>query len=89
MNNVYTLSLGHVLQVGARCSSVVDRPLMVGLVVGSILHGGPIVLFLVATSDPVRGMCYPVRGMVHINDPILRVSSLAISVVLYHMSGAV
>ena len=37
---------------GARCSSVVRAFLMVRWVVGSILHGGPIELFLVPASDP-------------------------------------
>ena len=62
---------------------------MVRWVIGSILHGGPIELFLV---QPVfhdwcktgRGMCYPVCGMMHIKEPLLLigkrqgVSSLAI-----------
>ena len=45
---------------------------MVRSVVGSILHGGPIELFLVPASDlrlvcdKGRGMCYPVCGMMHI-----------------------
>ena len=37
---------------GARCSSVVERPLMMRWVVGSILHGGSIDLFLVPPSVP-------------------------------------
>ena len=49
---------------------------MVGWVVGSILHGGPIELFLVPASAPGlvykgRGMCYPVCGMVLIKDPLM------------------
>ena len=49
---------------------------MVRWVVGSILHGGPIELFLVPASDPqlvykCRGMCLPVCGMVHIKEPLL------------------
>ena len=34
-------------RLGARCSSVVERPLIVSWVVGSIPHGGPSELFLV------------------------------------------
>ena len=37
---------------GARCSSEVKRSLMVRWVVGSILHGGPILLFLGPASAP-------------------------------------
>ena len=47
---------------------------MVQWVVRSILHGGPIELFLVpasVTNDKGRGMCYPVCGMVHIKEPLL------------------
>ena len=47
---------------------------MVRWVVGSILHGGPIELFLVPASaarNKGRGMCYPVCGMVHIKEPLL------------------
>ena len=40
---------------------------MVRWVVGSILHGGPIELFLV----PANGMCYPVCGVMHIKEPLL------------------
>ena len=40
---------------------------MVQWVVGSILHGGHIELFLVTGC----GMCYPVCGMMHINEPLL------------------
>ena len=36
--------------LGARCSSVVERPLMVQWVIGSIPHGGLIELFLVPVS---------------------------------------
>ena len=43
---------------------------MVRWVIGSILHGGPIELFLVPASAPRAishsSMCYPVCGMVHI-----------------------
>ena len=41
---------------------------MVQWVVGSIRHGGPIELVLVAE---VVGMYYPVSGMTHIKDPLL------------------
>ena len=45
---------------------------MVRWVVGSILHGGPIEIFLVTASGPKgRGMCYPVCGMMHIKEPLL------------------
>ena len=62
---------------GARCSSEVERSLMVRWVVGSILHGvDPLSYF---SFQPVlhnwcnkgRGMCYPVCGMVHIKEPLL------------------
>ena len=33
--------------------------------------GGPIELFFVPASDKGRGMCYPVCGMVHINEPLM------------------
>ena len=38
--------------LGARCNSVLERSVIVRWVVGSILHRGPIELFLVTTSDP-------------------------------------
>ena len=41
-------SLSHIS--GSRCSSVVERPLMVQWIVGSILHGGLIDLFLLTAS---------------------------------------
>ena len=49
---------------------------MEGWVIGSILHGGPIKLFL---AQPVLhdwcikgcGMCYPVCGMMHVKEPLL------------------
>ena len=44
----YTL----ILILGARCSSVVERSLVVRCVVGSILHGRPIVLFLIPVTAP-------------------------------------
>ena len=45
------------LCLGARCSSVVECPLVVRWVVGSILHGGPIEKFLVAASAPKTLVC--------------------------------
>ena len=63
--------------VGAGRSSEVERSLMVRWVVGSILHGvDPLSYF---SFQPVlhdwcnkgSGMCYPVRGMVHIKEPLL------------------
>ena len=53
--------------LGARCSSVVERPFMGRWVVGSIPHGVPIELFLVPTSfhdwlTKDRRMCYPFCG---------------------------
>ena len=49
---------------------------MVRWVVGLILHGEPIELFLVQPvlhdwCNKSRGMCYPVCGMVHIKEPLL------------------
>ena len=49
---------------------------MVRWVVGSILHGRPIELFLVPASAPRlveqrSCMCHPVCGMVHIKEPLL------------------
>ena len=50
---------------------------MVRWVVGSILHGGAIELFLVPASGPRlvynkgRGLSYPVCGMMHIKEPLL------------------
>ena len=43
---------------------------MVQWVVESILHGGPIELFL-NWFNKLRGMCYTVCGMVHIKEPLL------------------
>ena len=40
---------------------------MVQWVIGSILHGGPIELFII----PGCGMCCPVCGMVHIREHLL------------------
>ena len=66
--------------LGARCSSEVERSLLVRWVVGSILHGlDPLSYF---SFQPVlhdwcnkgRGMCYPVCGMVHIKKPHLAVN---------------
>ena len=44
---------------------------MVRLVVESIIHGGPIDLFLIPASAPRVCMCYPLCGMVHIKEPLL------------------
>ena len=44
---------------------------MVGWVIGSIPHGGPIKLVLHNWCREDRGMCYPVCGMVHIKEPLL------------------
>ena len=49
---------------------------MVQWVIGSILHGGSIELFLVPASTPRVvykgcGMCYPVCGMMHIKKNLL------------------
>ena len=49
---------------------------MVRWVIGSILHGGPIELFLIPVSTPTTGVtkvvvCYPVCGMMHIKEPLL------------------
>ena len=61
---------------GVRSSSVVECLLMVRWVIGLILHGGLIELFLVPASAPRWcnngcGMCYPAYGMVNIKDPLL------------------
>ena len=48
-SSVVTQTSFFVLYVGARCSTVVEHPLMVRLVVGSTPHSGPIELFLVPT----------------------------------------
>ena len=61
-------------------------PLMVRWVIGSILHGGPIELFLIPATvlhnwcNKVCGMCYPVCGMVHIKEPLLLIESCRIYV---------
>ena len=54
-----------------------ERSLMLRWVVGSILHGeNPLSYFtfqpvLHDWCNKVRGMCYPVCGMVHIKEPLL------------------
>ena len=64
---------------------------MVRWIVGSILHGRPIGLFLVPASAP------RLVGMMHIKEPLLLIEKsspfggsrgfpLSLSVVLYHMS---
>ena len=62
---------------GAGRSSGIERSLMVRWVVGSIRHGvDPLIYFsfqpvLHDWCNKVRGMCYPVCGMVHIKEPLL------------------
>ena len=60
---------------GERYSFMVERPLKVRWVVGSIPHGRCTELFLVSTSVPSNGVtravvCYPIYGMLHISDAI-------------------
>ena len=43
---------------------------MVRLIVGSILHGGPIEV-LHDWCNKSRGVCYSVCGMMHIKEPLL------------------
>ena len=51
---------------------MVERSLMVRWVIGSILHGGLIVLFLVPTSAPrLVYILILSDGMVHTKDPLL------------------
>ena len=51
---------------------------MVRLIVGSILHGGPIGLFLVPASYPrLVQQRYPVCGMMHIKDPLQLIKRIA------------
>ena len=50
---------------------VLQRSLVVRWVVGSILHGGHIELFLRDWCNKGCYMCYPVFGMVHIKEPLL------------------
>ena len=65
---------------------------MVRWVVGLIIHGGPIELFLIPAS-----MCYPVCGMMHIQEPYKRVAyvvaagflSRYLSGPFYHMPDAI
>ena len=84
-------------------SSEVERSLMVRSVVRSILHGvDPLSYFSIQRvlhdwCNKVRGMCYPVCGMVHIKEPLLlidksigqRVSFLTTRMVLNHMSDRI
>ena len=69
---------------GAGRSSEIERSLMVRWVVGSILHGvDPLSYF---SFQPVLhdwcnkgcGMCYPVCGMVHIKEPLLKISIIPV-----------
>ena len=60
--------------VGSRCSSVVERLIMVQWVIRSIPHGGPIELFPASAPQLVNkgyGMCYLVCGMLHTKEPLL------------------
>ena len=74
---MYLRSYIHTCIRGAGRSSEVERSLMVRWVVGSILHGVDSLSYF--SFQPVlhdwcnkgRGMCYPVCGMVHINEPLL------------------
>ena len=50
---------------------MVERPLVMRWVDGSMPHGEPIARFLVPDSAPRFGMCYPVSEMVHIKEPFL------------------
>ena len=49
-NVKYAIHVFFYKKKGARCSSVIERSLLVRWVIGSILHGGPIELFLVPAS---------------------------------------
>ena len=65
--------------LGAKCSSVVGHLFMVQWVVGLILHGGPIEPFIIPAivhnwHSKGFSMCCPVRGMVHIKDPLLLIA---------------
>ena len=44
---------------------------MVRWIVGSILYGGPIELFLVPASDLTKAVVCGIRGMIHIKEPLL------------------
>ena len=48
---------------------MLERPLMVRCVVGSIVHGG----FIISSSSQcsMTGMCYPICRMVHIKEHLL------------------
>ena len=56
---------------GANCSSMVERPLVMRWVNGSIRHGGPIELFLILTS--VKRQCNLLSSLldVHVKDAFL------------------
>ena len=51
---------------------MVERPLMVRWVVGSLHRGGPN-----CWCNEGRGMCYPVCGVLHIKEPLLLIERLA------------
>ena len=44
---------------------------MVQLVIGSILHDGPMIELFLDWCNMGCSMCYPVCGIVHIKDPFL------------------
>ena len=51
---------------------------MVRWVVGSILHGGLIELFLIPASDKSRGICYSVYWMGYIKEPLLLIGKISL-----------
>ena len=72
-----TITDSNQVRLGAGRSSEVERSLMVRRVVGSILHGVDTLSYF--SFQPVlhdwcnkgRGVCYPVRGMVHTKETLL------------------
>ena len=50
--NLNSFSSAYKIQAGARCNCVIERPLLVVWIVGSISHGGPTELVLVPASAP-------------------------------------
>ena len=75
--------------------ALVERPLIVRWVVGSMPHGGLIELILVTDGVPKSVVCGILSYMVHIKDPLLLIRyspcnggggfPLAILVVRYHV----
>ena len=66
---------------------MVEHPLIVWRVVGSITHGGSIQLYVILPSaiqmyNKGYGMYYPVCGMVHIKEPLLLIKKIS------HVVGA-